>query len=93
MSLTKRQQEILKRHKKHHTAKHMVFMRKEMEKGKSFTESHKLAMKKVGKQMKKLHKTKSKKKFPDLNKDGKVTQADSLMGRGILKKGKNNKYG
>ena len=31
MSLTKRQQEILKRHKKHHTAKHMVFMRKEME--------------------------------------------------------------
>jgi|TARA_R100000084_G_scaffold108661_1_gene71904 hypothetical protein len=43
--------------------------------------------------MKKLHKTKNKKKFPDLNKDGKVTQADILMGRGILKKGKNNKYG
>tara|TARA_Y100000356_G_C11161188_1_gene236084 strand:+ start:265 stop:420 length:156 start_codon:yes stop_codon:yes gene_type:complete len=49
MSLTKRQQETLKKHKKHHTAKHMAFMRKEMEKGKSFTESHKLAMKKVGK--------------------------------------------
>jgi len=46
--LTKRQKETLARHKKHHTAKHMAFMRKEMNKGKTFTEAHKLAMKKVG---------------------------------------------
>ena len=42
--------------------------------------------------MKKLHKTK-KKTFPDLNKDGKVTQADILMGRGVLKKQKSGRYG
>jgi len=47
--LTKRQKETLAKHKKHHTAKHMAFMRKEMNKGKTFTQSHKLAMKKVGK--------------------------------------------
>jgi len=29
-----------------------------------------------------------KKNFPDLNKDGKVTQADILMGRGVFKKTK-----
>ena len=27
------------------------------------------------------------KKFPDLNKDGKITQADILKGRGVFKKG------
>jgi len=27
----------------------------------------------------------TKKKFPDLNKDGKITQADILMGRGVIK--------
>ena len=47
--------------------------------------------------MKKLHKTKNKKdkknKFPDYNKDGKITQADILMGRGVLKKQKGGKYG
>jgi len=47
--LTKRQKETLAKHKVHHTAKHMAFMRKEMGKGKTFTQSHKLAMKKVGK--------------------------------------------
>jgi len=47
--LTKRQKETLVRHKVHHTAKHMTFMRKEMNKGKTFTQAHKLAMKKVGK--------------------------------------------
>mgnify|MGYP003650330140 FL=1 len=47
--LTKRQKETLAKHKVHHTAKHMAFMRKEMNKGKTFTQSHKLAMKKVGK--------------------------------------------
>ena len=30
---------------------------------------------------------KAKKKFPDLNKDGKVTKADILKGRGVFKKG------
>jgi len=29
-----------------------------------------------------------KKNFPDLNKDGKITQADILMGRGVFKKNK-----
>tara|TARA_B100000900_G_scaffold367547_1_gene344120 strand:+ start:98 stop:223 length:126 start_codon:yes stop_codon:yes gene_type:complete len=35
--------------------------------------------------MKKLHKTKKKKKFPDLNKDGKITRADILLGRKVIK--------
>mgnify|MGYP003681362663 FL=1 len=32
-----------------------------------------------------MKKVKNKKKFPDLNKDGKVTYADILKGRGIEK--------
>ena len=40
-----------------------------------------------------MKKMKKKKKFPDLNKDGKVTQADILMGRGVLKKQKSCRYG
>jgi hypothetical protein len=40
-----------------------------------------------------MKKMKKKKKFPDLNKDGKVTQADILMGRGVLKKQKSSRYG
>ena len=36
------------RHKKHHSKKHLDFMKKEMLRGKTFTESHKLAQKKVG---------------------------------------------
>lgn len=47
--LSKRQKETLAKHKVHHTAKHMAMMRKLMNDGKSFTASHKLAMKKVGK--------------------------------------------
>ena len=47
--LTQRQQNDLKRHSVHHTRKHMTEMRKLMKAGKTFTESHKLAMKKVGK--------------------------------------------
>ena len=47
--LTKRQKTAMRRHKKHHTAKHMTTMRKAMRKGKTFTQAHKLAMKKVGK--------------------------------------------
>lgn len=38
-------------------------------------------------------KKKKKKSFPDLNKDGKVTKADILMGRGVLKKQKSGRYG
>ena len=29
--------------------------------------------------------------FPDLNKDGKITKADILMGRGVIGKKKNKK--
>ena len=47
--LTKRQKDTLAKHKKHHTAKHMAFMRKSMRSGASFTKAHKDAMKKVGK--------------------------------------------
>lgn len=48
-TLTKRQQDTLKRHQKHHTAKHMAEMKRLMRGVKTFTESHKIAMKKVGK--------------------------------------------
>ena len=47
-NLTARQTAALARHKKHHTQKHMTEMRKLMKAGKTFTESHKSAMKKVG---------------------------------------------
>tara|TARA_R100000654_G_scaffold72671_1_gene104693 strand:+ start:133 stop:288 length:156 start_codon:yes stop_codon:yes gene_type:complete len=47
--LTDRQKATLKKHSKHHTAKHMTEMRKLMRGGKTFTQSHKIAMKKVGK--------------------------------------------
>ena len=40
-----------------------------------------------------MMKKKKKKTFHDLNKDGKVTQADILMGRGVLKKQKSGRYG
>ena len=46
--LTKRQINTLKRHSSHHSAKHMTEMKKHMRKGKTFTEAHKIAMKKVG---------------------------------------------
>lgn len=41
---------------------------------------------------KKKRKT-SKMSFPDLNKDGKITKADILMGRGIIKKKSKKKNG
>ena len=47
--LTKRQTETLKRHAKHHTAKHMTMMKKAMLAGKTLTQAHKMAQKKVGK--------------------------------------------
>ena len=49
MALTKRQKTTLSRHSVHHTKKHMNLMKKEMAKGATFTQSHKLALKKVGK--------------------------------------------
>jgi|TARA_R100001443_G_C3304415_1_gene166153 hypothetical protein len=43
-----RQSTAMQRHSKHHTAKHLRAMVNTMKKGKTFTESHKIAMKKVG---------------------------------------------
>jgi len=48
-ALTKRQDASLKRHSKHHTAKHMKYMKNLMMKGSTFKASHKKAMSKVGK--------------------------------------------
>ena len=47
--LTKRQKTAMRRHKTHHTAKHLRSMATAMRKGKTFSQSHKIAMKKVGK--------------------------------------------
>tara|TARA_R100001443_G_scaffold56465_6_gene67429 strand:- start:1973 stop:2512 length:540 start_codon:yes stop_codon:yes gene_type:complete len=47
--LTDRQKDTLKRHSKHHTKKHMDTMIKLMREGKTFTQAHNVAMKKVGK--------------------------------------------
>jgi hypothetical protein len=48
-SLNKRQQTAMKNHSKHHTAKHIRSMIASIKKGSNFTESHKIAMEKVGK--------------------------------------------
>lgn len=47
--LNNRQQSAMERHAKHHTAKHLKSMVVSMKKGQTFTQSHKTAMKKVGK--------------------------------------------
>tara|TARA_Y100001938_G_scaffold146675_1_gene226043 strand:+ start:435 stop:608 length:174 start_codon:yes stop_codon:yes gene_type:complete len=47
--LTKRQQDTMKRHSKHHTKKHIQYMTNSMIRGTSFTKAHKNAQKKVGK--------------------------------------------
>jgi|TARA_B100000902_G_C27038633_1_gene778196 hypothetical protein len=47
--LTTRQKAAMERHAEHHTKKHMAEMRRLMKAGKTFTEAHKMAMKKVGK--------------------------------------------
>tara|TARA_R100000654_G_scaffold2657_4_gene9768 strand:+ start:2750 stop:2902 length:153 start_codon:yes stop_codon:yes gene_type:complete len=50
MTLTDRQKKTLKKHSKHHSERHMRLMRDMMSKdGKTFTQAHKVAMKKVGK--------------------------------------------
>ena len=46
--LNKRQKSAMRRHKTHHTAKHLRSMVRSMKRGKTFTQSHKIAMKKVG---------------------------------------------
>ena len=48
-SLTARQQATMKRHSVHHTGKHMKAMTAMMKRGKTFTQAHKAAQKKVGK--------------------------------------------
>tara|TARA_R100001460_G_scaffold11965_2_gene27703 strand:- start:1625 stop:1804 length:180 start_codon:yes stop_codon:yes gene_type:complete len=47
--LTKRQMDTLKRHSKHHSKQHMREMEEAMKSGKTFTEAHSIALKKVGK--------------------------------------------
>gem|GEM_PF-3342289 len=44
--LTARQEATMKKHKVHHTAKHMKDMRSAMESGKTFTQAHIIAKKK-----------------------------------------------
>ena len=46
--LTPRQQTAMKKHGKHHTAKHLRDMKKGMSKGTSFTAAHKQSQKAVG---------------------------------------------
>ena len=48
-SMTARQQTALKNHAKHHTGKHIKSMVNMMERGSTFSQSHKKAMAKVGK--------------------------------------------
>ena len=48
-SLTKRQQQSMKKHSKHHTKKHIQYMTNSMKRGSTFTKAHKNAQKAVGK--------------------------------------------
>ena len=47
--LTQRQKDTMKKHSVHHTKKHMAMMTKLMKEGKTFTDAHKITMKKIGK--------------------------------------------
>ena len=47
-SLTKRQQDSMKRHSQHHTNKHMQYMLNSMKRGATFTQAHQRAQKAVG---------------------------------------------
>tara|TARA_R100001086_G_scaffold60994_2_gene28213 strand:+ start:580 stop:753 length:174 start_codon:yes stop_codon:yes gene_type:complete len=47
--LTKRQQETMKKHSKHHSKKHIQYMYNSMRRGSTFTAAHKKAQKAVGK--------------------------------------------
>tara|TARA_R100001015_G_C4618168_1_gene174611 strand:- start:395 stop:568 length:174 start_codon:yes stop_codon:yes gene_type:complete len=46
--LNKRQVSAMRRHARHHTRKHLRAMVTAMRKGSTFTQSHRVAMKKVG---------------------------------------------
>ena len=46
--LTTRQHQAMKKHSKHHTAKHLKDMKQRMSKGASFTKAHKQSQKAVG---------------------------------------------
>jgi len=48
-TITTKQKEMLKKHSSHHSTKHMTEMRKNMKAGKTFTQAHKIAQKKIGK--------------------------------------------
>ena len=48
-TLTKRQQATMKKHAKHHSPKHMKYMKNLMMKGSTFSAAHKKAQKAVGK--------------------------------------------
>jgi len=48
-SLTKRQQQTMKKHSQHHSKRHMEYMRNSMKRGATFTQAHKRAQKAVGK--------------------------------------------
>jgi len=47
MKLTDKQKQLLERHSTHHSKKHMDLMRKLMREGKTFTESHQMAKKRL----------------------------------------------
>ena len=47
--LTKRQQETMKKHSKHHSKKHIQYMKNSMLRGATFSQAHKRAQKAVGK--------------------------------------------
>jgi hypothetical protein len=47
--LTKRQQETMKKHSKHHSKKHIQYMKNSMIRGATFSQAHKRAQKAVGK--------------------------------------------
>ena len=46
--LNARQMKAMRKHSKHHTAKHLRSMARAMKNGRTFTQAHKSAMKKVG---------------------------------------------
>lgn len=47
--LSKKEQATMKKHSGHHSMEHMKYMIGVMRNGKSFSEAHEIAMKKVGK--------------------------------------------
>ena len=47
--LTKQQTETLRKHATHHSKKHMTAMDRDIKKGKSFAEAHRIAKRRVGK--------------------------------------------